>query len=246
MRISQYTLLLCFLMGCPLCAQAQYPYRLRWSTDLPLVSAGLATSISGYGFGRHVKPLSLPQITGLNAQTLPWIDRKTNAGISRKADRASDVAFYSATLLPLVLLAERSTRKEAGVVSLMYVETLAINAGLTEWTKNLAKRPRPYTYHPDFPLERKQRRDARKSFFSGHTSSTAASCFFVAKVWSDSHPKSRWKPAVWALAAGIPACTGYLRMRAGQHFFTDVSVGYAVGATLGYLIPVWHKSGKAP
>ncbi|HLP95326.1 MAG TPA: phosphatase PAP2 family protein [Saprospiraceae bacterium] len=169
------------------------------------------------------------------------MDRKSTHWQSNRAKKASDLIFYGATLAPLVLLADPNTRKEAAVISVLYLETLSLNSGLTELTKNLAKRSRPYTYNPDYPLAPKFGRDARKSFFSGHTSSTAASCFFAAKVWSDYHPGNRWKPLVWATAVTIPAITGFLRMRAGKHFFTDVAVGYSIGATIGYLIPVLHR-----
>ncbi|MBN8679589.1 MAG: hypothetical protein J0M29_15270 [Chitinophagales bacterium] len=51
----------------------------------------------------------------------------------------------------------------------------------------------------------------------------------------------RWILDIGHYASAIPAITGFLRMRAGQHFFTDVAVGYSIGATIGYLIPVLHR-----
>ncbi|MDO8367025.1 MAG: phosphatase PAP2 family protein [Saprospiraceae bacterium] len=162
--------------------------------------------------------------------------------LSEKAARASDVVFYAASLAPVLLLADSKVRKESGAISVMYLETMTLTGGLTLMTKNLSKRPRPYTYNPNASISLKQRRDARQSFFSGHTSSTAAASFFAAKVWSDLNPGSKWKPVIWAAAAGIPAVTGFLRVRAGRHFFTDVATGYALGATVGWLVPVLHQS----
>ena len=43
------------------------------------------------------------------------------------------------------------------------------------------------------------------------------------------------------MAAALPALTGYLRIRAGRHYPSDVLVGYLVGGAVGYLIPTLHK-----
>ncbi|MBC7774245.1 MAG: phosphatase PAP2 family protein [Phycisphaerae bacterium] len=231
-----------FILASSQLLQAQKTYTLHWNTDLALGALGLGTSATGWAFGKKVKPLQPAELALLNRNDVFVLDRKATYLLSDKADRASNVVFYAATLVPALLLADSKIRKESGVISVLYLETLTLNGGLTEMTKNLAKRPRPYTYNPDFPLKLKQRRDARKSFFSGHTSSTAASCFFAAKVWSDFHPGNKWKPAVWAAAASIPAVTGYFRIRAGRHFFTDVATGYAVGATVGWLVPYLHHA----
>ena len=143
-----------------------------------------------------------------------------------------------------MFLADKKARREALVISVLYLETFSLNGGLTQLTKNLAKRSRPYAYNPGVPLELKLGSDARKSFFSGHTSSTAASCFFAATVWSDLYPDCDWNPVVWSLAASIPAVTGYLRVHAGRHFFTDVATGYAVGAAIGWWVPALHESAR--
>ncbi len=223
---------------------AQKAYTLHWQTDLTLSGLGLTSGTIGWTLGKKIKPLQAANLALLNRNDIFPIDRKATYWQSSRAARASDVVFYSATLAPILLLADPKIRKEGGVISVLYLETLTLAGGLTLMTKNLAKRPRPYNYNPDFPLALKLRSDARKSFFSGHTSSTAASCFFAAKVWSDFHPGSKWKPAIWTAAATIPALTGYFRIRAGRHFFTDVTVGYVVGATVGYLIPYLHQRSR--
>jgi membrane-associated phospholipid phosphatase len=69
----------------------------------------------------------------------------------------------------------------------------------------------------------------------------AASMFFMAKVYSDYHPNSRWRYAVWTVAALSPATTALLRVRAGKHFPIDVALGYVVGAATGYLVPFAHQ-----
>lgn len=53
----------------------------------------------------------------------------------------------------------------------------------------LTNRKRPIVYMPEVPLNEKMERGPTDSFFSGHTSTTAAASFFMAKVISDYHPK---------------------------------------------------------
>jgi membrane-associated phospholipid phosphatase len=233
-------IVLCFSLNC----QAQNIYSLHWRTDLSITGLSMTTGSLGWGFGKTVKPFQPAELALLDRNDVFPIDRKATYLFSEKAAHTSDVLFYAATITPFLLLADPKIRKEGGVVSVLYLETLTLASGLTLMTKNLAKRPRPYNYNPDAPMQLKQQSDARKSFFSGHTSSTAASCFFAAKVWSDFHPGSKWKPAVWTAAAVIPAVTGYFRIRAGRHFFTDVAMGYVVGATVGWIVPYLHQRSR--
>jgi membrane-associated phospholipid phosphatase len=46
---------------------------------------------------------------------------------------------------------------------------------------------------------------------------------------------------VWTGAITLPAIVGYLRVKAGRHYPSDVIVGYGVGALIGYLVPTLHK-----
>jgi len=243
---SNWSIVSLLFLTTTLLLNAQNTYSLGLGTDLPLIGLGIGTSASGWALGKKIKPLQPDEIALLNRNDVFPIDRRATYLLSAKADRASDLVFYAATLAPVLLLADPKARKESGAISVMYLETIMLTGGLTIMTKNLAKRPRPYTYNPNSTLQLKQQRDARQSFFSGHTSTTAAASFFAAKVWSDLHPDSKWKPAVWAAAAGIPAVTGYLRIRAGRHFFTDVATGYALGAAVGWLVPVLHRKLSQP
>jgi membrane-associated phospholipid phosphatase len=221
---------------------AQKNYGLQWRTDLSVTGIILASNLTGLAIGQHIEPLSAAKIASLDRKNVNVLDRPATYWLHGKEDRASNVVLKGATIAPVVLLAFKKIRKEAVVISVLYLETFTLTLGLTQLTKNLVKRSRPYAYNPEASQESRQQVDARRSFFSGHTSSTATSCFFAAKVWTDLHPDSPWKPAVWSAAATIPAVMGLLRMRAGRHFFTDVAAGYAVGAAVGWLVPELHKS----
>ena len=49
------------------------------------------------------------------------------------------------------------------------------------------------------------------------------------------------KPVVWAGATLRPAIAGICRVEAGQHHWTDVITGYAIGACIGTLVSFLHQ-----
>ena len=126
----------------------------------------------------------------------------------------------------------------------MYAEVFTFNYGLTELAKNTVNRARPYVYNEEVPMGTRTGKDSRKSFYSGHTSQTAAASFYFAKVITDYHPtlKRGLKIGLWAFAATVPALNGTFRVLAGKHFPTDVMTGYIAGAATGWLIPQLHRT----
>lgn len=221
--------------------KAQTTYALHPETDLCLTSLILTTNITGIGIGRGIAALTPSKIALLDRSDVFFLDRPSTYWLNGRDDRWSTRLVKAANIAPVALVAFKKARKEPLAISVMYIEAYTLALGITRLTKGIVKRTRPYAYNPQASLESKMENDARKSFFSGHTSSAAASCFFAAKVWSDFHPGSRWKPLVWSSCALVPAVTGFLRMRAGRHYLTDVAAGYALGAAVGWLVPELHR-----
>ena len=126
-------------------------------------------------------------------------------------------------------------------MGLLTAETLLVNGALTDLTKVLAKRKRPLLYNEFYSINQKLQKKARTSFFSGHTSTVASMSFLTAKLYNDYYPDSKMRGVVWTSAVLLPATTGFLRMKAGKHFFTDVLAGFVVGAAVGFFIPELHK-----
>jgi membrane-associated phospholipid phosphatase len=160
--------------------------------------------------------------------------------------KLSDYGLYAGVALPGLLLLNEATRSDIGKITILYAETMAIAGGLTNITKTGFARPRPYVYGPGWIPDKELSSGDQAAFVSGHTSLSAAGSFFFARVFSDYHPDSKLKPYVWGLAATVPAVTGYLRVRAGRHYPTDVIAGYALGAAVGYLVPTLHKKKILP
>lgn len=221
-------------------ALPQSPYQLQVAPEATWIGgSGLAIGLS-YILKPHHPAFSPVQIAALNTSRVPRFDQYALHHYSLAARHGSDVVLYSALILPAVLLADPNIRHDAPEVGTVVAEVFVVNLALTSLIKELAHRTRPFAYNPEAPLAAKVQADARRSFFSGHTSTTAAMTFATAKVWTDYHPDSGWKPVVWITAAAIPATVGYLRMRGGKHYLSDVVVGMVVGAAVGILVPEWH------
>lgn len=221
---------------------AQKTYELTWPRELGLVGG------SGAGFGVSLmlrsnnQPFTPDEVAALDLSQVPKFDLYATRHYSASAQKASDIMAVGSLALPVLLFLDPAIRRDAPEVVTIVGEALLLNTALTQLTKQLTHRTRPFCYNPGVPLDPKLEREARLSFFSGHTSTTATMTFTTAKIWSDYHPSSPWKPVVWASAALIPLTVGYLRMKGGKHFLSDVLVGFAVGATTGWLVPQLHRS----
>ncbi len=220
------------------------PYELNTKREIGLLSTALGSQIAGLAIANNVKPLTLAEIELLTPDDIPSYDRNTVRNFSGKAHNTSDFFLFGSMALPVVLMADKHIRKDFVTIGTMASQAFLLNAGLTTITKGTVQRVRPYAYNPLVPVEEKMGKTTKMSFFSGHTSAVSVLSFFSAKVYTDYHPDSKWKPVIWTAAAVIPATTGYLRYRAGKHFPTDVIVGYGVGAAIGVLIPHLHRSKK--
>ncbi|MEK7256007.1 MAG: phosphatase PAP2 family protein, partial [Bacteroidota bacterium] len=182
------------------------------------------------------------ELQTLNPMDINAFDRLATGKNSMKAHYASNVPLYGSYALPVLFLADKETRRDFPQILSLFSETILLNAGVTFLMKSTFRRPRPYVFDPNVDLTRKQKRNAKASFVSGHTSTTAANTFFMAKVYSDYFPDSKLKPYVWGSAIVVPAVTGYLRVRAGRHYPTDTIAGYIIGAAAGYFVTYLHRN----
>jgi membrane-associated phospholipid phosphatase len=101
-------------------------------------------------------------------------------------------------------------------------------------TKLAAARQRPFV-HFAAPGPRVPTEEDNVSFWSGHTSlgfSLAVSAGEVASARGYA-----LAPAIWATGLSLATVTGYLRIAADKHYTTDVLMGAAMGAVVGYAWP---------
>lgn len=157
------------------------------------------------------------------------------------APLASDLSGWLGFLaLPLGLtavsvtmsLSEGRPLRDPAVDTLIVLESVGLAAALTQVTKLIAARERPFLRDaPDARGSSMDPRDENLSFFSGHTSiafALATSAATVAELRGHRHAALFW-------LIGLPVATlvGALRVLADKHYVTDVVTGAAVGSAVG-------------
>ena len=219
------------------------PYDPSNATNAILLGLGGSLTTTSILLDRRVSPLTEDDIAVLEIDRVPKIDRFSLRQLSLDADEGTDKLLLASFASPFFLLLDRPGRDNFDRMALIVFQGAMINSGLINLTKVLVRRPRPYTYNADAPLDTKLRKSSRYSFFSGHSATTAYFALTAAKLYNDLYPMSDARPYVWLGAALLPAAVSYGRMRAGRHFFTDVLVGTAIGTIVALTVPSLHKNG---
>ncbi len=222
---------------------AQKPYDLKTGPYLGYTAIGAGLNGISLALQSKIKPLTIEQINSLDEKNIWKPDRWVVKQFSTQAQHISDRFLYASFAVPFTLALDKPARRTFGKVGLIYLQTLLLNYGISNVAKSSVKRARPFMYNDSelVPLELKLKKAARYSFFSSHTSFTAALSFLTAKLHHDLYPENRSK-IIWGLAAIIPAYTGMQRIRGGKHFLTDVITGYLVGAAIGILVPELYRN----
>ncbi len=223
------------------------PYHIDARLNLPIIiSSGIGVGLTRY-FVRDIEPLTATERAALNISDLSGFDQSATERYSTSLTTASDYVHYATLATPLLLLASNEVgRRELGPIFLLSVESVLLTDFFVGLGKVTVDKPRPYMYNVNAELTEQilKDRDHRLSFFSRPTALTATLSFATAQMYSDYHPKSKYKGYVWVAAATVPAVVGYMRYESGQEFPSDIITGYAVGAAVGFLVPYLHKKAK--
>jgi membrane-associated phospholipid phosphatase len=216
----------------------------RASLDVPLTLAGVAGSIGPPLLTDPTRPW-----------TCRWCDRDAagmdslnslDAGARRrwrwsapeKAHDWSNVALAASFAAPAgaFVVGRGGFGDGLGEEMLLVVESAAVTLALTQATKYLFRRERPWAHFADPPEgEHLRTREGALSFASGHASlsfAIAVSTGSLASLRGDDG-----KAWVWASGLTFAAATSYLRVAADRHYLTDVLAGAALGATVGWVVP---------
>jgi membrane-associated phospholipid phosphatase len=169
------------------------------------------------------------------------IDRAAvTSAVDRSAGTFSDVIQWSATafaVLDPILTGARDGWDALVVDAVMYAESTALTAALTDILKIAVRRPRPFDYAEPSTTNT----DATLSFPSGHASgvaAVAATATYLAFVRS---PNTARPWITLAIGAVLTSLVGVERVRAGAHFPTDVIAGSILGGSVGVLVPHLHE-----
>ncbi len=219
-------------------------YTLKPAVDIPLTAVGTGWSIYAFTKIYSKDTSTTAQILALDKNDLAPINRSGVKYYSQNAARTSDLLFYGSMPLPLLLLADREIRKDAGKVGLIFLESMSVTGLLYTGSVYFKDKYRPYAYNPDVPIEKRKGGGGKNSFFAGHVALVGTSTFFMAKVLSDYHPESKIKWLLFTTASAATLTTAYLRYKGGMHFMTDILIGTALGPLSGILVPHFHKTRK--
>ena len=136
-------------------SRAQSPYKLRYSTEVPVLSIGAGSVLSGFILERKRTPLTMDQIVNLDRMTIGNFDRSAAYNWNTTAAHWSDALMYMGMASPMLFLAGERSRKDFGMVAAISAEVFLLNTGITYLTKELAQRKRPYLYNPNAPIDKK-------------------------------------------------------------------------------------------
>jgi membrane-associated phospholipid phosphatase len=181
--------------------------------------------------------------TGFDPDDAVW------ANFSRSAARTSDVLGTLALALPMAAQIGSGFDTSLANASVIYAEAQAANLLLVSITKELVRRPRPYTHSQSAEVQsfaRAQGSEAYVSFYSGHASTTYAAAVSGSLLFAARTQNAWARGAMWGVEMLLAGTTAQLRVRAGRHYRTDIWVGTAVGIGLGVAVPVLHGVATAP
>jgi membrane-associated phospholipid phosphatase len=227
-------------------ARGEETRRLRYDTaiDGTITAAGGILWITS----ELLKPSLAPQSCRWCDEPLNPIDaavKEAARADRRAAHRASNVLGFVGVPVLLyaadALVARRDGRlSEWSADALVITEAAVLAADVNQAVKVAVGRERPFVH--TLPADRKsgthEPEDNHLSFYSGHTTlafalATATGTVATMRGYSQA-------PAIWGVGMPLAALTGYLRIAADRHYFTDVLAGAVVGAAIGAVVPLLH------
>lgn len=220
---------------------AQSPYESSWHKEGLLFGSNIIIGFTASSIGNSSKALTSQEINQLSKASINWFDRSAAYKYSEQIDAVSDILVGLCVAAPVVLMTDKKVQRDWTTFSLMYVETAMFATLVPLLAKRSIERIRPFAYNPDVPIEIKTTRDARRSFFSGHSTLAFASAVFLSTVYNDYYPNSGGTPYIILGSLAAASAVGFMRYESGQHFPTDVITGALLGSAIGYLIPVFHR-----
>lgn len=238
-------ILIIFLIKLPLEVNAQSPYEMNWKKDGALIVVGIPMAVVGITLDRSIDPLTEDELNSLKRENIFKPDRFVSYNYSESAGMWSDILLYACMASPLLLLTSTPIRSDIAVISGMYLQTTILGIALPAYGKGGVQRVRPYVYNPNAPFKIKLTSEAKRSFFSGHTTMAFATTVFLSSIYRTYYPDSKAKQYIWTGSILLASTVGYLRIAAGSHFLTDVLVGAVVGSAIGYIIPKIHEADHA-
>ncbi len=225
--------------------------------DVPIAAVGGVAWIGSEIFKSDIVPARCRWCDrdGAGRDTLNGLDsgvrdafRWNNTGAANTTSSITGFALAPLFALGGVALAAGLDHKlkESLPDALLVIESTMLAADLNQLVKFIAVRERPFVHvlAPSDKNGTSAPADNNLSFFSGHTTLVFSLAVSAGTVTSMRHRKIA--PIVWATGLTIAAATGYLRIAADKHYFTDVLMGAAIGSLFGFVVPFFFHGPTKP
>jgi membrane-associated phospholipid phosphatase len=207
--------------------------------DLPIVATELTIGF-GWLLGPQLAPAHCAPVC--DREQVWWPDRFSAGWHSSTWATAGDLS------VALIFVASAGVLfADEGFVPMLsdavvIAEAVAGSIALSILTNMSTRRPRPYVYGTDAPLEQRQSGRASYSFFSGHTAGTFAAAVSTFLTLRERHPESSLPWITLSVGLAGASFVGLSRIVSGEHFLTDTLAGAIVGVAMGLLVPSVHSS----
>jgi len=214
------------------------------------VSLGFAGTLELVNSTGEIRPQQIDK--KFDTANLVRIDRgAVNQTPDSKAGSRSTIGLGIAAayaVMDPILSGVREKSVQTGLAdAFMYAEAVSFTVAMTNIVKMAVRRPRPIAYieaneHKDDPDYSNSSTDSALSFFSGHAAITATISATASYLAFARSPHTA-RPWITLLAgAGLTTFVSIERVRAGQHFPTDVIAGSIAGAGIGLVVPHLHRT----
>lgn len=198
-----------------------------------------------------ISPVCVSEPARCAAQSVLNIDQPGLGLENSQADGLSDMtqkisglvaftgpALWNGALASLGKLSPAAALAQTGVDLALITQTVAWNGVFTESARLISQRPRPYVYGR--PAEAANPANYT-SFYSGHTSFTAAAMIGLFLVLL-----GRGAPAPLLIFTAGSAqllifSTALFRVLAGRHFLSDVLAGALAGSLVALAVALLHR-----
>jgi membrane-associated phospholipid phosphatase len=169
-----------------------------------------------------------------------WVLHQSVGNLKQLENYSIYTQFFAA-LFPLTIFFDEKVSRDWGDVLLIFMEVNAIDATIymSPLGPVFQNKFRPLVYYTQLPESSRNTGGSRNSFYSGHVAAAAADMFSMAKVYCDYHPEANQFLA-YSVAAIPPIVMTYFRIKALDHFPSDLLIGWVVGTTCGVMIPEIH------
>lgn len=221
-------------------SQSTYQYKGKY--DIGLIATGGSVFGASLILQKKVKPLREADIQQLSPLQVNRFDRPACFNWNPSIARLSDGVAAGSCLMYVYFAFDSRTKTDLSAIGITAFQSAMLTQSLSNAFK-LTKRTRPFVYGDQAPMLKKTERDGRFSFYSAHTGTVSSLCFSFAFAHKTYMSNGQYNAGIWTGAILIPAIQGYLRVKAGKHFPTDVIAGYLSGFVSSYLMHRMHLKG---